>query len=59
MAATLKDQLGVDTQLVVGNSGEFTVWFGNEKVAEKQRGVFPEPSDVVTAVRVAMSNALS
>lgn len=57
MAAKLKDELDVDTQLVVGNSGEFTVWFGGEKVAEKNRGLFPDPSDVVTAVRVAMSNA--
>ena len=57
MAATLKDQLDVDTQLVVGDSGEFTVWFGSEKVAEKTRGVFPDPADVVTAVRDAMSSA--
>lgn len=57
MAATLKDELDVDTQLVVGSSGEFTVWFGGEKIAEKNWGVFPEASDIVTAVRVAMSNA--
>lgn len=57
MAAQLKEDLDVDTTLVVGTSGEFTVWYGSEKVAEKSRGVFPDPSDVVTAVRVAMSNA--
>lgn len=57
MADQLKDELDVDTQLVVGNSGEFTVWFGSDKVAEKSRGVFPDPADVVTAVRIAMSNA--
>ena len=57
MAAKLKDELDVETQLVVGNSGEFTVWFGGEKLAEKTRGLFPDPADVVTAVRNALSNA--
>jgi predicted Rdx family selenoprotein len=52
----LKDELDVDTELVVGNSGEFTVWVDGVKVVEK-RGAFPEPADIVTAVRTAMSNA--
>jgi len=51
VAAQLKQDLGVDTDLVVGSSGEFTVWVDGKMVAEKQRGVFPEPGAVVTAVR--------
>ena len=51
MAAQLKQDLGVETDLVVGNSGEFTVWVGDNKVAEKQSGKFPEPGAVVDAVR--------
>ncbi len=56
MAAQLKQDLGIDAQLVVGNSGEFTVWVDSTKVAEKQRGLFPEPSAVVTAVRAVSSS---
>ena len=53
MAAQLKTDLGLDTDLVVGNSGEFTVWVNGQKVAEKKGGAFPEPTAVVTAVRAA------
>jgi predicted Rdx family selenoprotein len=53
VAAQLKQDLGVDTELVVGSSGEFTVWVDGKKVAEKDRGMFPEPSSVVSAVRAA------
>jgi predicted Rdx family selenoprotein len=45
--------LGVATELVVGGSGEFTVWVEGKLVAEKQRGMFPEPAAVVAAVREA------
>jgi predicted Rdx family selenoprotein len=51
VAAQLKQDLGVDTELVIGSSGEFTVWVDGQKVAEKTRGVFPEPAAVVSAVR--------
>ena len=53
MAAQLKQDLGVDTELVVGTSGEFTVWLGDTKVAEKTWRGFPDPDDVVAAVRTA------
>jgi predicted Rdx family selenoprotein len=52
VAAELKNALGVDTELVVGSSGEFTVWVDGKKVAEKKWG-FPEPDAVVAAVRAA------
>jgi hypothetical protein len=51
VAAQLKQDLGVETDLVVGNVGEFTVWVGDAKVSEKRSAKFPEPGDVVAAVR--------
>lgn len=50
MAAELKNALGVDSELVVGSSGEFTVWVDGKKVAEKKWS-FPDPEAVVAAVR--------
>jgi len=51
VAAQLKQDLGIDADLVVGGSGEFTIWLGDHKIAEKSSGRFPEPEAVVTAVR--------
>jgi hypothetical protein len=53
VAAQLKQDLGIDAELVVGRSGEFTVWVGETKVAEKSWGRFPDPAKVVDAVRAA------
>jgi predicted Rdx family selenoprotein len=53
VAAQLKQDLGVIAELMVGSPGEFTVWVDNEKVAEKDWRGFPEPDDVVDAVRDA------
>lgn len=55
MAAELKRDLNEDTELEVGNTGEFTVWYNGTKVAEKQRSSgFPEPAAVVAAVRALL-----
>ena len=51
MAAELKQVMNVDAELVVGSSGEFTVWVDDQKVAEKKWGRFPAPEDVVEAIR--------
>jgi hypothetical protein len=48
VAAQLEKELGIATELVVGNSGEFTVWWDGKIVAQK---AFPEPAAVVTALR--------
>lgn len=53
MAAKLKQHLGLEAELVIGSSGEFTVWVDGAKVAEKSAGTFPEPDTVVAAVRAA------
>lgn len=55
MAAELKRDLNLDTELEHGDRGEFTVWYNGQKVAEKPRaGEFPEPSAVVAAVRALL-----
>ena len=53
MAAQLKHDLGVDAELVVGGSGEFTIWVDGKMVTQKTGWRFPDPSDVVAAVRTA------
>ncbi len=53
MAAELKKEIGVDAELVVGSSGEFTVWLDDKKVVDKAGGRFPTPEDVVAALRGA------
>jgi hypothetical protein len=54
VAAELKRHLGVTTRLIEGDRGEFTVWVGPKKVADKQHGDFPEESEVVKAVQAAL-----
>jgi predicted Rdx family selenoprotein len=51
VAAQLERELGVSTKLVPGNAGELTVWVDDAQVIAKQGAKFPEPSDVVAAVR--------
>lgn len=51
MAAELKRQLGLSAKLIEGDRGEFTVWVGPRKVADKTNGEFPAPEAVVEAVR--------
>ena len=55
MAAALKQELGIETDLVVGDSGEFTIWVDGKKVAEKKWMTFPDPKDVVGSVRAALA----
>jgi hypothetical protein len=53
VAAELKKEIGVDSTLEVGSSGEFTVWVDGKMVAEKRWGRFPSPEDVIAAVKAA------
>ncbi len=57
MAALIKDALGVDTELVEGARGEFTVWVGDQRVAQKDEGGFPSDEDAVSAVKRAAGGA--
>jgi len=54
VAALIKDSLGVATDLEAGGRGEFTVWVGGRKIAEKSRSGFPPDHALVEAVRQAL-----
>ncbi len=53
VAARLKRDLNLDTEIVEGRRGEFTVWVGDRKVAEKDWNGFPSDDAIVEAVRRA------
>jgi hypothetical protein len=57
VAALIKEEIGVDTDLVEGGRGEFTVWVGDESVAQKDAGGFPSERDVIAAVREAIGRS--
>jgi hypothetical protein len=50
VAALIKDEIGVDAELVEGARGEFTVWIGDETVARKDSS----DSEIVASVRKAL-----
>ena len=55
MAALIKDKTGIESTLVEGGRGEFTVWVGADVVARKDSAGFPEDADVLTAVQQALT----
>jgi hypothetical protein len=55
VAALIKEETGVDTDLVVGGRGEFTVWVGTDVVSQKDSQGFPEDRDVLAAVQQALA----
>ncbi|MCS6884777.1 MAG: hypothetical protein RMM17_03590 [Acidobacteriota bacterium] len=54
MAALIKEELGLDTELESGDRGEFTVWVNSQKVAEKVGDSFPEDAEALAAVKNAI-----
>jgi predicted Rdx family selenoprotein len=54
VAAEIKRETGLDAELKVGGSGEFTIWVDDKLVAEKKMGMFPDPAAVVAAVKAAL-----
>ena len=55
MAELLKRELGVETNLVEGDRGEFTVWVDDHGVAKKGWLGFPDDGKVLEAVREALA----
>lgn len=55
MAAEVKRATGLDAKLVVGNTGELSIWLDDQLVAQKQGGTFPAPEDVAAAVQAALA----
>jgi predicted Rdx family selenoprotein len=56
VAELLKKELNVETELIPGDRGEFTVRVGQEVVAKKNWLGFPDDEKVVTAVREALNS---
>ena len=57
MAALIKDDLGVEPALIEGKRGEFTVWVGEERVAQKDSLGFPSEDEALAAVRQALARS--
>ena len=55
VAAIIKSELGVESELTEGNRGEFTVWVGEKQVAQKGWIRFPSNEKVLEAVRQALA----
>jgi hypothetical protein len=55
VAALIKDELGIDTDLSEGGRGEFTVWVGDQVVAKKDTNGFPTEEEALAAVKRAMT----
>jgi phage major head subunit gpT-like protein len=51
VAAVIKQETGLDTELVEGGRGEFTIWVGDKVVAQKDAHGFPSEKDAVAAVK--------
>jgi len=56
VAALLKKELAVETKLVPGDRGEFTVWVGDKVVSKKGWLGFPDDEKVLAAVREALTS---
>ena len=54
MAALIKKETGLDSELVVGGRGELSVWVGDKKVVDKTPRGFPSDAAVITAVKQAL-----
>jgi hypothetical protein len=54
VAAVIQDALGVDAELQEGARGEFSVWVGEKRVAQKGPEGFPSEEEALAAVRKAM-----
>jgi hypothetical protein len=51
VAAKLERALGVAATLVPGDAGELSVWVDGARVIAKQGARFPDPDEVIAAVR--------
>jgi hypothetical protein len=54
VAALIKQDADVDSDLEPGGRGELSVWVDGKKIAEKTSRGFPADTDVLHAVRAAL-----
>jgi hypothetical protein len=55
VAELIKQELGIQPELVEGDRGEFTVWVGDRMVAKKGWVRFPQDKKVLSAVQQALT----
>ena len=55
MAALIKKETGLDSELQVGGRGELSVWVGEKKVAERSSRGFPSDAALLSAVKQALA----
>ena len=55
MAALIKKETGLDSELVVGGRGELSVWVGEKKVVDKTPRGFPSDAVLLAAVKQALA----
>ena len=51
MAALIKNATGIEPEVVEGARGEFTVWVGDNRVAQKTGDGFPTDEEALAAVQ--------
>ena len=51
MAALIKSRTDIEPDLIEGGRGEFTVWVGDDRIAQKDADGFPEDDHVLDAVQ--------
>jgi hypothetical protein len=54
VAAAIKQQLGIDPDIVEGARGEFSIWVGTERVSQKGPDGFPTDEEALAAVMRAL-----
>jgi hypothetical protein len=59
VAALIKQNAGVESDLEVGGRGELSVWVDGRKVAEKTSRGFPADTDVLQSVNTALAKPVS
>ena len=51
MAAFIEEKTGIKPDVVAGGRGEFTVWVGEKRVAQKTAEGFPSEQEALAAVQ--------
>ncbi len=51
----IKNEFGIEPELVEGKRGEFTVWVDERQVAQKGWFMFPSDEKIVAALRQALA----
>ena len=51
MAAFIEEKTGIKPDVVEGSRGEFTVWVGDKRVAQKTADGFPTEHEALAAVQ--------